>query len=136
QPDFNEIETFTDHGLLYCQPEMIEQLAFVYSSSASRDLSEVPTLWTGRPEDDLRTCVRLLAARGLEAIVVDLTTEDIAEMGFHVVRVLAPGTIGLNAAHRLRFLGGERLYSAPADMGYRSRKAAEDDLNPYPHPFQ
>ncbi|MCI0391367.1 MAG: YcaO-like family protein [Acidobacteria bacterium] len=136
QADFNEVQSFTDHGLLYCQPEMIEHLAFVYSSPASRELSEVPNLRTGRPGDDLRTCIRLLTARGLEAIVVDLTTEDIAEMGFHVVRVLAPGTIGLNADHQLRFLGGGRLYSAPVDMGYRSRKAAEDDLNPYPHPFQ
>jgi ribosomal protein S12 methylthiotransferase accessory factor len=136
QSDFNEVQSFTDHGLLYCQPEMIEHLAFLYSSPESREQNEVSDLRTGHPGDDLRTCIRLLAARGLEAIVVDLTTEEIAERGFCVVRALAPGTIGLNADHRLRFLGGARLYSAPVDMGYRSRKAAENELNPYPHPFQ
>jgi ribosomal protein S12 methylthiotransferase accessory factor len=136
QSGFNSIRTFTDHGFLYFQPEMLHHLEFAYSSPVSRDLVHADTLHTGDPKIDLRTCVRLLADRGLEAIIVDLTTEDIAEAGFRVVRALIPGTIGLNADYRLRFLGGPRLYSAPVAMGYREHNGGEREINPYPHPFQ
>ena len=133
---FNSIRTFTDHGFLYFQPEMLEHLEFTYSSPVSHDLSDAENLHSGDPRIDLQSCVRLLAERGLEAIIVDLTTEDIADAGFSVVRALIPGAIGLNADYRLRFLGGPRLYNAPVAMGYQERSTGEGEINPYPHPFQ
>lgn len=55
----------------------------------------VPCLGSTSRSRPLSRWLRLLAADGLEAIVVDLTTTDIARLGFHVVRVLVPGLRGL-----------------------------------------
>lgn len=76
-----------------------------------------------------------LRALGLEAVVVELTTPDVAQGGFAVVRVVTPELQPLHADHRYRFLAGPRLYEAPVRMGQRAEPLAERELNPLPHPF-
>ncbi|MET9241253.1 YcaO-like family protein [Nonomuraea sp. NPDC003709] len=52
--------------------------------------------------------VSRLAAAGLQAVSVDLTTPDVRATGLSVVRVVAPGLYG-NAPAAFPFLGGSRL---------------------------
>ena len=77
-----------------------------------------------------------LAARlehcGLEPLWVDVTTPDVAAAGFSVVRTLVPGTQPLDNDHDCRYLGGRRLSSVPAALGYELAGAT---LNQDPHPF-
>jgi ribosomal protein S12 methylthiotransferase accessory factor len=74
--------------------------------------------------DDVRTCVRLAEARGLETLVLDQTRPD---TGLHVVRVLVPGLRHFWA----RFAPG-RLYDVPVRLGWLPAPLAESELNPYP----
>jgi hypothetical protein len=53
----------------------------------------------------------------------------------HAVKVLIPGSQQLNAQHRLRALGGERLLRVPERMGLDAPLRPAEDLNPWPHPF-
>jgi hypothetical protein len=70
-------------------------------------------------------CVSALAPKGFDVLVVDLTTREVAEVGFRVARVLIPGLQPLHEGHRFRFLGGKRLYQVP-----RSKKLEEVGFNP------
>ncbi|MGL5830325.1 MAG: YcaO-like family protein, partial [Angustibacter sp.] len=60
-------------------------------------------------EIDLRAdYLARIAAAGLSAVSVDVTTSDVAASGMHVVRVLVPGLLP-NGPTGLPFLGGRRL---------------------------
>jgi len=66
---------------------------------------------------------------------VNLTTPDIDEVGFKVVRIIIPGCQGLDINHNHRYLGGERLRQVPVKLGLRNDPHEKQEFNPYPHPF-
>lgn len=70
---------------------------------------------------------------GLEALWVDVTTQDVGEVGFKVVRTLIPGMQPLDNDHEYRYLGGKRLLAVPRALGYDVSDPAS--LNQDPHPF-
>ena len=74
-----------------------------------------------------------VAAAGLDAFWVDVTTEDVAEFGFHVVRTVMPGLQPLDNDHRYRYVGGSRPFTVPRALGFGS--PTEATINPDPHPF-
>jgi ribosomal protein S12 methylthiotransferase accessory factor len=79
--------------------------------------------------------VDALTALDLEVLVVDLTSSDVASAGFHVVRVVIPGTVDMNTDERFARLGGGRLYNLPVKLGLAERPRAEADLNRHPVPL-
>jgi ribosomal protein S12 methylthiotransferase accessory factor len=74
-----------------------------------------------------------LAAAGYEAVWIDVTTPDVRDFGFRVVRTIVPGMQPLDNDHRYRHLGGKRLLSVPSTLGYPIY--THEDLNTEPHPF-
>ncbi|MGW4028792.1 YcaO-like family protein [Streptomyces sp. NPDC004838] len=78
--------------------------------------------------------LRQLAAQGLRALAVDLTTPRVRAAGMHVVRVLVPG-LSCNAPAAFPFLGGHRLYEEPAARGWVPGPLREKDLVLDPLPF-
>jgi ribosomal protein S12 methylthiotransferase accessory factor len=74
--------------------------------------------------------VALLARAGLEGCWVDITTPDVADLGFVVTRSLIAGMQPLDNDHAHRHLGGARLWTVPRHLGH-----AMTSLNPDPHPF-
>ncbi|AXK36692.1 hypothetical protein DVA86_33165 [Streptomyces armeniacus] len=78
--------------------------------------------------------VGALAAAGLEPVAVDLSTPDVRDAtGLEVWRSIVPGLQPFSIG-TLQARAGDRLFSVPVRMGYRSAPAAESDLNPLPHP--
>ncbi|WP_181783561.1 YcaO-like family protein, partial [Pseudonocardia pini] len=120
-----------------------------------RDVTDLPTLAQyyldprrqGAPLDRLRVGPELalddvppgsdplpqLAAAGLPAYAVDLTTPDVRAAGLSVVRVVVPGLYG-NAPAAFPHLGGDRLHRVPAEQGWIAAPTTEDTLYPYPIP--
>lgn len=76
---------------------------------------------------DIHLAVEILAQRGLETLMVDLTRP---ETGLHVVRLLVPGLV-----HFWPRLGAERLYRVPVEQGWLPRPPREEDMNPLPFYF-
>ncbi|MBV8828718.1 MAG: YcaO-like family protein [Acidobacteriaceae bacterium] len=123
-----------DHLRFYC-PQYAKPFAeFAWSSTRQIDLCDEPDLSAGSPSEQLRKLVENTVAAGLEPLVVELTTPDVAELGLHVVRVVVPGAHPLYMGHRNRALGVTRLYEVPRKLGHRGLARNEPD-NPYPHPF-
>ena len=74
-----------------------------------------------------------VAAAGLDAFWVDVTTEDVAEFGFHVIRTVMPGLQPLDNDHRYPYVGGSRRVTVPRALGLGT--PTEATVNPDPHPF-
>ena len=91
----------------------------------------------GRYADDSGTALRRLAGTladaGLEAAVVDRTSDELAEVGLTAVCVVVPGVQPMSLDPRAQFRAHPRLYTGPVRMGYPA--ADLDDLNPLPQPF-
>lgn len=132
----HHVDEFTSvfHGASYMgEPERRTDFDFLLNSTRSVKLSEVPNLLNGDPEQELHELVERLRKIGAEVVVVDITTDEAREAGFHVVRVLVPELMPLSFVHTGRYLAHPRLYAAPTALGYTSH--AEADLNPLPQPF-
>ncbi|MFB6228394.1 MAG: YcaO-like family protein [Halobacteriales archaeon] len=78
-------------------------------------------------EVELETLVDCVTDAGLSAYAARLTTGDVAQVGFEVVRVLVPEAQPLFTGDRYF---GERARTVPREMGYRPRL----DRQPHPYP--
>jgi ribosomal protein S12 methylthiotransferase accessory factor len=125
---FDDIHDMLDHGLLYARHSMRPHLdEFVAGGQApSPDSSAI---------EGLLPLAVALRDMGHEPLAVDLTTEDLEDIGVKVVRICVPGLEPLDSSHRRRHLGGARLQSVPQTLGLRDRPQPEDEFNPIPHPF-
>jgi ribosomal protein S12 methylthiotransferase accessory factor len=133
--DFSDVNSFEDHAQVYSRrPDLLHALKFCTTSEATETTVDGAT-GGNDPKEDLRHVVGLLERRGLDVLVVELTTPDVKELGLHVVRVLVPGLQPLHGDHRYPFLGGRRLYDVPVRLGLRDHALSEDQLFSLPHPF-
>lgn len=135
-PDFSNIRDFDDHARVYTKsPQSFGALDFITSDRPTKRLSEMPDLSTGSVNGDIEVCLAHLGKHDIDVIVVELTTPDVEEVGFKVVRVITPGLQLLHGDHLRPFLGNARLYGLPAALGYREGLMKEEELNTYPHPL-
>jgi ribosomal protein S12 methylthiotransferase accessory factor len=132
--DWRDMVESLDHLIVAADHGNRASFDFALASDARRSLAEYEPRGGGSAERDLDTMVQLVSATGHRAYAANLTTEDVATFGIAVCRVLVPGYQSLNATHRLRPLGGDRLYELPQRLGYRGI-ARGSAGNPAPHPF-
>jgi ribosomal protein S12 methylthiotransferase accessory factor len=133
--DPTELHDFDDHVLLYCDPAWASKASFLYASEERRDVREVPALEGESVLDQMRSVLARLRAQGATAYGVDLTSPDIEAAGFRVAKVVSPQLCSLYVEGNGRFLGGDRLYQAPCELGLLDSPLSFEALNPFPHPF-
>lgn len=133
-PDFQDVISRQNHLGLATQAAYLPHIAWLLAERSCIALNDLPDLSEGSVEDQLERVVQRLAALGHEVILSDLTTEDVAAAGFSVSRAIVPGLQPMLFGP-VRLLGGTRLYTVPATLGYTLQPTTEDNLNPVPHPF-
>ncbi len=133
-PGWESVVTQLDHLNFAADHEKLEYFTFVTASKKRIDFEDMPSLSTGDPSRDLDAVLERLARAGLRAYVADLTSDDVRAAGMCVVRVVVPGLHPLFMGHRLRALGGTRLFTVPQRLGYPGIEPGGPD-NPAPHPF-
>jgi ribosomal protein S12 methylthiotransferase accessory factor len=74
-----------------------------------------------------------LRSLGMEAVAVDLTTDELRDCGLWVVRVIIPQLVPISFVHRARYLGTQRIYEQARRFGIRNLNA--ETVNPGPMPF-
>ncbi|WP_436763136.1 YcaO-like family protein [Streptosporangium sp. V21-05] len=128
--DFRDVVDLACHSQIWLDPAMSEYLTPITAGNATVSLQQLPTI-TG---DLYLAYLGRLAAAGLTAHAVDLTTADVAATGLRVSRVVVPGAYS-NPPAAFPFLGGSRLYDDPVRLGLRTAALAEADINlvPLPH---
>ncbi len=122
------------HGAVYMgRRERLSAYEFLLSSPHRRRLSEMPAIGAGAARQDLAGLIQRFRERKMEALAVDLTTDEAMRAGMRVVKVIIPALQPLSFSYRARYLAHPRLYEAPRRMGYQAH--TEPRLNPWPQPF-
>ncbi|RAY16811.1 hypothetical protein DPM19_01190 [Actinomadura craniellae] len=130
RPDFRDVADLSCHSQIWLDPRLRRHLEPITGDHRPIGLDELP-----RPAGDpYEVYLGRLAAAGLSACAVDVTTPDVAAAGFRAARVVVPGAYS-NAPAAFPFLGGTRLYTDPVRLGLRSAPIREDEVNlvPLPH---
>jgi ribosomal protein S12 methylthiotransferase accessory factor len=134
ESNYSNIDDFEKHVFLYAYADMLHAVAFLLESRAEIRFSEMPNLAAGHVTKDLRDVMWKIASKGYEIMVVELTTPDVRECGYSVVKMLIPQMQPMEGDHSHRFLGGTRLFEVPRKLGYAIEPGLEV-VNPYPHPY-
>ncbi|MDH5762611.1 MAG: YcaO-like family protein [Nitrospinota bacterium] len=134
--DYTDISNLDLHGLVHAvDPDLAKSWEFLNTSGKQVSIDDIKNEYDENSVTNIRTLVDKLKDKNLNVIAKDLTTVDVDEAGFKVVRVVVPGMQPLDINHARRYLGGTRLYDVPCKMGLRTEPLAEEHLNPYPHMF-
>ncbi|REF01050.1 YcaO-like family protein [Thermomonospora umbrina] len=128
--DFRDVADLSCHSQIWLDPSLRPHLEPIIGDHRPIGLDELPSP-AGDPYD---IYLGRLAAAGLTAHAVDVTTPDAAAVGFRAARVVVPGAYS-NAPAAFPFLGGARLRTDPVRLGLRDAPLAEEDVNlvPLPH---
>jgi len=129
--DYEQVQTQLDHLNFAGDAANRGHFEFVFGSGERVEFDDLPNLAGESPERTLATLVERIQATGHHPLVADLTSPDIRDLGLTVVRCLVPGYHPLYMGHRLRALGGHRLWEVPGRLGQEPSRAT----NPAPHPY-
>jgi ribosomal protein S12 methylthiotransferase accessory factor len=128
--DFVELH---DGAAYMGRPEMRSGFDFLLNTPNRRVLADMEVDVGTDPAERLRFLLGRLREKGMDAVAVDLTTDELRELGVWVIRVVIPGLMPMSPNYRARFLDHPRLYEYPERAGYG--RLHEDQINPLPQPF-
>jgi ribosomal protein S12 methylthiotransferase accessory factor len=128
-----DVTTMHDHGKFYRANDLNHRLAF-YLDAPEKDYRRQDH--AAASAMDLDGLVRRLVECGFEPLVHDLTSAEIGDAGWHVVKVLVPGLLPLYCREFNKPLGCERL----ARYGWGEilppgPDTARTAFNEHAHPF-
>ncbi|HVS07139.1 MAG TPA: YcaO-like family protein [Candidatus Dormibacteraeota bacterium] len=132
--DYGNITDFEQHVFLYGYGDMLPSIRFLLDGVDRISFMDIPNRSTGNRRADLALSLNLVESQGCEVLAVDLTTDDVGELGFRVVKTFVPLAQSLEGDHTHRFLGGSRLREVPRKLGYPA-KGDLASFNPDPHPY-
>ncbi len=110
------------------------QADFIFQSPERRDFDEMHDYSTGNPSGDLEKLCQMVNKTGHDVLLIDLTSEDVRELGLTVVRALVPGYHPLFMSYANRSLGSQRLWTVPQKLGHKGVTPESGD-NPAPHMY-
>jgi ribosomal protein S12 methylthiotransferase accessory factor len=126
--DFRQIM----HGAAYmASSERESAFDFLRSNGLRHQLSETRVIYP--KVSDLMDLINRLRRDNMKAYALDLTTDEAASVGLHVVRVVIPALQPLSFHHIARFLGHSRLHTNTLPV--LSSFPGKFDVNPLPQPF-
>jgi ribosomal protein S12 methylthiotransferase accessory factor len=132
--NLEKVSALTDGAAYTGQPSMASAFRFLTGGLASREPSAKARQFPEGDDDGILSCLLdILRARDMNAIAVNVTADELSEVGLTAVRVIIPELQPLSLLPFAQYLGHPRLYDAPRLMGYPSLR--EEDLNPWPQPF-
>lgn len=132
--EFNKVHGLLDHIMLWFNPKIWPFADFLLNSKKSIALSEITNLFHNDPVKDLEYLVYKINKEGYKTIIADITTEDLYNLGLHVVRAIVPGYIPLNKSYLCRPIGARYLRSYYNGKNIDTEQILEF-INPIPHPF-
>ncbi len=132
---YEHVRTLEDHSAFLTVPERIGECSFLLDNGRVQPIEQLPNRSRGSAAADLPTVVDALGQAGCRVLYADLTTPDMIDYGYRVVRAIATGLQPIHFGYGEERLGGRRLYEVPMAMGYATEVRTEKDLNPCPHPL-
>ncbi|MGF1431775.1 YcaO-like family protein [Kitasatospora sp. LaBMicrA B282] len=131
--DFARFDDLEDGARYMARAEMGHAFEFLLDGASERTGPTDPTVLPRDPAEALSALLARLRRAGCRAYAVDRTSDELRAVGLVSACVVIPALqpMSLHPLHQYR--AHPRLYSAPLLSGYRA--SAEEDLNPWPLPF-
>jgi ribosomal protein S12 methylthiotransferase accessory factor len=122
------------HLNFWCDHANAHYADFLFGSRKRVEFAALPRRPVDSSRGELLTLARAIESTGHRVYLCDVTTPDVCELGFSVVRAIVPGYHPLALGFAFRARGGRRLYEVPQRLGHKgiTREAGE---NPIPHPY-
>lgn len=131
--DPRDIISLIDGAIYMARPEHVGAFDFLSAGRLTRKLTDFVTPAAISDVASIADLRDRLARIECETYLVNLTTDDLAQAGVHVVRAIIPGLMPMSPVYRARYLGHPRLYDYARTAGLAG--FTERDVNPYPQPF-
>jgi ribosomal protein S12 methylthiotransferase accessory factor len=116
-----DVHSLHDHAFYYAPRSRLKHADFLRRHSPEVALGDLPH----GGGFDLRAWARARADEGVRIAIVDVTSPDVLESPFRVVRALGTNIQPIVFGHALQPLDNPRLHTL---LGGR-------EVNPYPHPL-
>jgi ribosomal protein S12 methylthiotransferase accessory factor len=127
----DDVNNFDDHAIFYTKfPEYWDMLPLFKDKHIIHQPRTYGIKQRGRAA--LEYAIAHLSKQGVRMLYRDLTTIDAIQAGVHVVRVLSPDMIPINAHHRWPFIGGN---ASDLKRRYPDMQTSGAFPNPWPHPL-
>lgn len=123
-----------DHSAFFYTTARLGELDFLFHHNQCVKVEDLPTYTSSVEAEKLQSVIARLHSVSAEPYLVEITTPDIASLGFRVVRTLVSELVPIYFGYGLEPLGTRRLFEVPKRLGYGGRRT-ESDLNPCPHPM-
>jgi ribosomal protein S12 methylthiotransferase accessory factor len=134
--DYADVTTMRQHGRAHAlDPRLRACSEFLTRPTEVVRLDDLHDPSTGNPVTDLQAALERIRPHVSDVVGIDVTTPDVDDAGFKVVRVVVPELQRMDTDHRYLHLGGRRLYEVPHKLGRAASPAGESTLNLQPHPF-
>ena len=131
--DLSELKSFEDHSIYYTRhPEKQDIFKKWIERPETKEIAYEEEV-DYDPPVKIQKILKMFKDLNLDVYCKDVTTEDVAEENFKVIRVICPQLIPLNGTYGRYYLGGKRLYEVSEKMGFS--KLSFEDLTTMPHPF-
>ena len=131
--DYSLIHSFEDHSVLYTKRPDLWHIFEKWTEAKESKKIDLFKKSTNSDQEEIRNIVKIIKDKNYAVLFKDITTPDIRQLGFFSIKVFIPQLIQLSGAYPFYFLGGDRLYSVPKKLGYKTFDYHH--LNKYPHPF-
>lgn len=132
---YQDVKDLDDHPAFHAMRENLHEFDFLFGSAAPTALRELKSCATGDEDADLAAVVARLTQTGARAACAEVTTPDVAQAGYRVVRAIATGLQPIHFGWGEARLGGRRLFEAPMRWGFAGRPSTPETLNYCPHPL-
>jgi ribosomal protein S12 methylthiotransferase accessory factor len=133
-----DVVHFSDHAFFYADSENQKKHNSIFLKDSEEQLTVsdiLKTAETSQPSES--PILDYLRSLGLDLLYCDLTTRDVHQAGYKVVRAISPGLLGLDMNHNLRldYIPTEKKYWVLEDGSFELRDFTSGPLNESPHPF-
>jgi ribosomal protein S12 methylthiotransferase accessory factor len=128
-----DFQSLYDGAAYLGRPEHRHEFNFLLNTPNQIDLANVKLAAPSDDKSRLNFLINRLREMDMEIIAVDLTTDELRELGIWVVRVVIPGLMPMSVDYRAKFLGTPRLYDYYKKAGFGT--ITEEDINRAPQPF-
>ena len=112
-----------------------EKCSFLTESENECTVNQLPITESVDDVNELETCVSRLVDRGLNVYFADLTPPQLRNAKYCLIRAF----VSYLQPHLIEWdcwrLDNPRIYTAPIEMGYRTKPISEDQLNLIQNPF-
>lgn len=126
-----DIHDFVDHVTYHRRPEAIAQYSLFLDGPEGAPMMDV-TPFEGSPGEELDHIVAAVEGAGHPVYLSDVTSSDIADLGFTVFRAIAPTLQPMYAGGDAQHLDRRRLRQVAEFNGL---EWSESLINTNPHPF-